>query len=716
MEIIFEETIDIAINKARDIALKRNHGEYTPLHFLYALITMEDTISKRHLYYLRNKLETQLNRLESSSKGSILANSEMQKWVRFARGYVANEQRKVIRENDMLRFINKFFFNISINDESLNEVILPSYLENINQRLKDGVIKPVWIDDEQIISIMEVLQKQNIKNPLIVGEKGVGKTSLIVALAQKIERNETPFFFREKNIYRLNLKSFLIGLKGQVHFEEKMDLLVKFFKDDSSGILFIDNFETLPDAIANDPRMVSLNILKLALEKGEINCICAISLESYNRYIKDDNDFDKLFPVFINEPSQEKLQKIMDVRIKGLEHFHGINISSDTMNEALELTTKYTPNVKQPLNVINVLDSSFSKFKNSQLSTIGENDLKKHLKRLEENQEQYNSYNSNLMGEKNKVNFKPYKYEITIENIANTISERCHVPVKKILQKEQENIVQLSTEIKKNVFGQDEHIDKIADTLIASYSGLSDDSRPLGSFMLFGPSGCGKTETAKVLAEILFGGEQNLIRFDLSEYSESHSVSKLIGPPAGYVGYEEGGQLTNAVRNKPYSVVLFDEVEKAHKNFADIMLQLLDDGRLTDNKGITTSFKNTIIIMTSNSKNPEIDFKPEVLGRFDQKLNFNFLDPKVMKFLVKKELKLLNKRLKKQNLEVLISDNLSKQLEKMGYSEKFGARPLKTVFLEFVSKPLGKNILLGNLPKGIILADWDGKETSFVKK
>ena len=713
MKVNFSEIVDQAINKSKALALKYNHEYYTPVHFLLSLVEMEDTISNKYLQHLKEKLKKQLKNIDAIGQGShVESNPDMRKWVQYARGFVSNENRVVVRENDMLRFTDKVFKGVTVDEEILNKVPLPNYLENLNQQLRESTIKPVWVNEDALETVMEVLQKQGVKNPLIVGERGIGKTSLMVALAQKIERGEVPLFFKNKKVYRLNLKSFLIGVKNQLHFEEKMDNLVKFFKHESdSGVLFIDNFENLPETIEKDSRMVSLNILKLALEQGEINCVGATSLESYNRYIRNDRDFDKLFPVMLNELELDKLKKVMEVKVKQLEHFHGVNISKSVIEDTLEMTSKYSPMTRQPLNAINILDSSASKLKHQKL--LKESSLEKYKNTLEENKEQYSLYNKNLMGEENKVSFKKYPYNLSINQVAEVVSELSQVPVEKILQKEQLNILTLAQDIKENVFGQDEHIDKIADTLASSYAGLADESRPLGSFILFGPSGCGKTETAKVLSQLLFGGEENLIRFDLSEYSESHSVAKLIGPPAGYVGYEEGGQLTNAVRTKPYSVVLFDEVEKAHKNFTDIMLQMLDDGRLTDNKGITTNFKNTIIIMTSNSKNPDEDFKPEVLGRFNQRLNFNVLDPRVMKFLVKKELKLLNKRLKKQGLEVEVTEAMSKHLEEVGYSAKFGARPLKNAFSDYVSMPLGKQILSGKLPKGKVIADWSGEETTF---
>jgi len=296
------------------------------------------------------------------------------------------------------------------------------------------------------------------------------------------------------------------------------------------------------------------------------------------------------------------------------------------------------------------------------------------------------------------------------KHIADIISRQTGIPVEKILKSKQDSILNLEDFLGKRVFGQKEALHEISETLLASYAGLSDESRPLGSFLLLGPTGVGKTETAKALTQYLFENEENIVRFDLSEFSEKHSVAKLIGAPAGYVGYEEGGILTEAIRRKPYSVVLFDEIEKAHPDFADILLQILDDGRLTDNKGRVINFKNTIIMMTSNSKNPKEDFKPEVLGRMDAVLHFHALDRSVMKQLIDKQVKLLNERLKSKKVQLTLDDKAYATLEDQGFDHQYGARPLNGVFQKLVTRPLSKKILEGNLQEGELKMMWDGHE------
>jgi ATP-dependent Clp protease ATP-binding subunit ClpB len=290
------------------------------------------------------------------------------------------------------------------------------------------------------------------------------------------------------------------------------------------------------------------------------------------------------------------------------------------------------------------------------------------------------------------------------------ISRQTGIPLEKILKSKQDSILHLEEFLNKRVFGQEEAVHEIAETLLSSYAGLSDETKPLGSFLLLGPTGVGKTETAKALTQYLFDNEENIVRFDLSEFSEKHSVAKLIGAPAGYVGYEEGGVLTEAIRRKPYSVVLFDEIEKAHPDFSDILLQILDDGRLTDNKGRTVNFKNTIVMMTSNSKDVKADFKPEVLGRIDGVLTYHGLDKRVMRQLVDKLLRQLNDRLKSKKVSLKLDKKAYETLEEQGFDFQYGARPLNSVFQKLVIRPLSKKILEGNLNESELIMSWDGHE------
>ena len=373
---------------------------------------------------------------------------------------------------------------------------------------------------------------------------------------------------------------------------------------------------------------------------------------------------------------------------------------------------------------IEVLEKSFKEGKSNWEKEIGSlkkvSEIKNRIDRLQfeletaernQNYEEASKIKYMLIPETQKeLGSFQHDWILGKKHIADIISRQTGIPVEKILKSKQDSILNLEDFLGRRVFGQKEALHEIAETLIASYAGLSDESRPLGSFLLLGPTGVGKTETAKALTQYLFENEENIVRFDLSEFSEKHSVAKLIGAPAGYVGYEEGGVLTEAIRRKPYSVVLFDEIEKAHPDFADILLQILDDGRLTDNKGRVVNFKNTIIMMTSNSKNPKEDFKPEVLGRMDAILNFHALDKSVMKQLIDKQVKLLNDRLKTKKVQLQLDSKAYETLEEQGFDYQYGARPLNGVFQKLVTRPLSKRILGGNLHEGDLKMSWNGQE------
>jgi ATP-dependent Clp protease ATP-binding subunit ClpB len=474
----------------------------------------------------------------------------------------------------------------------------------------------------------------------------------------------------------------------------------------------------------------------------------------------------------VHEPTKEdSVEILMGIRAK-MEAHHGIKISDDAIYNAVFLSDQYITDKNLPDKAIDLLDEASSALKLSaeampaklveleaelrskkiyaQMEKDNE-DLKKEIQTLEvqfkegktawekeisslkkvseiknrldrlqfelENAERIQNYEEAskikyMLIPQTEKEMDAFEHEWVLgkKHIANVISRQTGIPLEKILKSKQDSILNLEDFLNKRVFGQEEAIHEISETLIASYAGLSDETRPLGSFLLLGPTGVGKTETAKALTQYLFDNEENIVRFDLSEYSEKHSVSKLIGAPAGYVGYEEGGVLTEAVRRKPYCVVLFDEIEKAHPDFADILLQILDDGRLTDNKGRTINFKNTILMMTSNSKNLKEDFKPEVLGRIDGVLNFHGLDKRIMKQLVDKQLRLLNERLKSKKAVLRLDKKAYETLEDQGFDFQYGARPLNGVFQKLVTRPLSKKILEGNLSDGELLMTWNGHQ------
>jgi ATP-dependent Clp protease ATP-binding subunit ClpB len=658
--------------------------------------------------------------------------------------------------------------------ESAEDVEVPSFLINLNESAQKGKLDPVIGRTKEIRSVIEILGRRSKNNPVLVGPAGVGKTAIVEGLAEQIVKGNVPDVLKGKTVYSLEMGSLMAGTKYRGDFEERIQNLLKFVKSQSGQVvLFIDELHQLVGAGRTDGAMDAANLLKPALARGELHCIGATTFDEYQKYILNDPALERRFrSVPVHEPSKEDAVEIlMGVRSK-MEAHHGIKIADDAVYNAVFLSDQYITDKNLPDKAIDLLDESSSALKLSaeampswlveleaelrskkiyaQMEKDNQ-DLKKEINDLElkvtegktnwekevgslkkvseiknridrlqfeletaersQNYEEASKIKYMLIPQTQKE-LESFQHDWVLgkKHIAEVISRQTGIPVEKILKSKQDSILNLEDFMNRRVFGQHEALHEISETLIASYAGLSDETRPLGSFLLLGPTGVGKTETAKALTQYLFENEENMVRFDLSEFSEKHSVAKLIGAPAGYVGYEEGGVLTEAIRRKPYSVVLFDEIEKAHPDFADILLQILDDGRLTDNKGRVINFKNTIVMMTSNSKNPKEDFKPEVLGRMDAILNFHALDKSVMKQLVDKQVKLLNERLKSKKVTLRLDKKAFDTLEEQGFDFQYGARPLNSVFQRLVTRPLSKKILEGNLQGGELLMTWNGQE------
>lgn len=650
------------------------------------------------------------------------------------------------------------------NEELEEESEVPSFLINLNELAKEGKLDPVIGRTKEIRAVMEILGRRGKNNPVLVGNAGVGKTAIVEGLAEAIVKGNVPEVLKYKTVYSLDLGSLMAGTKFRGEFEERIQSLLKYIKSKAGEvILFIDEIHQLVGAGRTDGAMDAANLLKPALARGELHCVGATTYDEYQKYILGDSALDRRFrSVPVNEPSQEdSMEILLGIREK-LEIHHGIEISEDAIYSAVVLSSQYITDKFLPDKAIDLIDESASALKLSaeampaKLAELEadiktkkifskfhpeDNTVKDEIKSMEESfaegkkawetevmalkqvselKNQLDIYKHQLEQAEREQNFEEasrikyslipevqtkleensHNWVLSTKNVAQVIARQTGIPLEKILKDKQDEILKLEDYLKSHVYGQNHALSEIADTIIAAHAGLSDPTRPLGSFMLLGPSGVGKTETAKSLASFLFDSPENLIRIDMSEFSEKHSVAKLIGAPAGYVGYDDGGVLTEAVRRKPYSVILFDEIEKAHPDFADILLQILDDGRLTDNKGRTINFKNTILILTSNHPNPEEYFKPEVLGRLDARIKYNILDQNIMGKLVQKELSLLNERLKDKkinlNLDLVLTDKLSKE----GYDERYGARPLASLFNRVVTRPLSKQLLKGELTEG----------------
>ncbi|MBT4790687.1 MAG: AAA domain-containing protein [Halobacteriovoraceae bacterium] len=645
---------------------------------------------------------------------------------------------------------------------------VPAFLINLNDLATAGKLDPVIGRTKEIRAVMEILGRRSKNNPVLVGPAGVGKTAIIEGLAESIVKGIVPDVLKGKTVYSLELGSLVAGTKYRGEFEERIQHLLKFAKEGAGQyIIFIDEIHQIIGAGKTDGAMDAANLLKPALSRGDLHCIGATTEDEFQKHILKDPALERRFrQVPVWEPTKEDSIEILMGLKEKFEAHHGIKITDDAVYSAVMLSDQYITDKNLPDKAIDLIDESASALKLSaeampaelellqseirnkrilaqvesnkelekevttlqakfdigfveweqtvnSLKKVGE--IKNRLERLKFDLEKAEREQSYEEASKLKYSMIPevqkelevfnHDWELTRDNIGSIIARQTGIPVEKILKSKQDNILELEKEIKQKVFGQDEVIHEISETLLASYAGLTDQSRPLGSFLLKGPTGVGKTETAKALASFLFDNEENIVRLDMSEFSEKHSVAKLIGAPAGYVGYDDGGVLTEAIRRRPHSVILFDEIEKAHPDFSDILLQILDDGRLSDNKGRTINFKNTIILLTTNSKNIEMDFKPEVLGRLDGALTYNSLDRSVMHDLVLKQVKLLKQRVKSQHLELNFSEPVIKHLADIGYDDTYGARPLASMFSRLVIRPLSKMILAGNYENKIIRID-----------
>lgn len=648
------------------------------------------------------------------------------------------------------------------NQDSSSLGDLADFGTDLNESAKQGKIDPVIGRDKEISRVIQILSRRTKNNPVLIGEPGVGKTAIAEGLAQRIVNGNVPEILRNKRIISLSISSMLAGAKYRGEFEERLKKAIDEVQKHDDMIIFIDEIHTLVGAGATEGAMDAANILKPALARGEFQVIGATTLDEYKKHIEKDAALERRFqPVLVGEPSEEDALEILKGLRDRYEAFHKAKITDEALEAAVSLSSRYITDRFLPDKAIDVVDEAASKVRMKVFSAAPDlkaletqlADVKKEkeaavtaqeFEKAAEMRDEEKRIEKEINDKKNAAKENSdAKLVVTDEDIASVVAQWTGIPVSKIAQEESESLLHLEEELHKRVIGQDEAVVAVSKAVRRARAGLKDPKRPIGSFLFLGPTGVGKTELARALAVALFGDETAMIRLDMSEYMEKHTVSRLVGAPPGYVGYEEGGQLTDAVRRKPYSVILLDEVEKAHADFFNILLQVLDDGRLTDSQGRTVDFRNTVIIMTSNlgakalrKDSPELGFlaakkadsntedvsvvnfkeakksvmdsvkrhfRPEFLNRIDEMIVFHALTSNDLKQIVTILMDTVVKRLGDMGLSLEISPAAMDLLVKEGSDFSMGARPLKRAIQRLIEDPISDLILQGNAPEGAII-------------
>ena len=625
---------------------------------------------------------------------------------------------------------------------------LEKYSRDLTMLAEEGKLDPVIGRDSEIKRVMQVLTRRTKNNPVIIGEAGVGKTAIVEGLAQMIVSGDAPDSLKNKRVIALDMGALVAGSKFRGEFEERLKAVMDEIRQAQGEIvLFIDEIHTVVGAGAAEGAIDASNMLKPALARGELQCVGATTLDEYREHIEKDAALERrLQPVYVDEPSEEDTVEMLRALRPRYEAHHKIQITDSALEAAAQLSHRYISDRYLPDKAVDLIDEAASKLRiDTESAPKNVKELEKKLQQLVREEEAASEKQDYERASQLKVERIPIEEEynkakqdwlreekidgvVDEEDIAELVSNWTGIPVSRMLEEETEKLLHMEERLHQRIIGQEDAVKVVSESIRRARAGLKDPRRPIGSFIFLGPTGVGKTELARALAEFLFDDEEAMVRLDMSEYMEKHTVSRLIGAPPGYIGYEEGGQLTEAVRRRPYKVILLDEMEKAHPNVFNILLQILEDGRLTDGHGRTVDFKNTVVIMTSNLGTEEFErhsmgfskeskgemerrksavedalkktFRPEFLNRLDEVVIFQPLTEEQIKLIVDLMMKDIQKRLEERKVSVELTEEAKSQLAKEGFDPSFGARPLRRTLQRRIENPLSTKILQGEFKDG----------------